>query len=134
MSTIDWGKLITPEQKQAKAKADLIAYAAQKRYEREVGGMDWALGDETVRVHTDRESQAKIIAERLAIAEGRRQDPDGWKFADGVFRLVSNDDFITLSDAVREHVRQCYALEAAVLADIESGQIATVEDVDEAFA
>ena len=134
MSTIDWDKLITPEQKAAKAKADLIAYAAQKRYEREVGGMDWMLGEETVSVHTDRESQAKIIAERLAIAEGRRQDPDGWKFADGVFRMVSNDDFVTLSDAVREHVRQCFGLEAQVLAGIENGDITSEAEIDAAFS
>lgn len=129
MSTIDWGKLITPEQKAAEAKADLIAYAAQKRWEKEVGGTVW----NDWPVHTDRDSQSKIIAERLAIEAGARDDPDGWKFADGVFRMVSNADFVDLADAVREHVRQCFGLEAQVLVGIENGDITSKEEVDAAF-
>lgn len=129
MSTIDWGKLITPEQKAAKTKADLIAYAAAKRYEKEVGGTVWNGWP----VHTDRESQSKIIAERLAIEAGERADPDGWKFADGVFRMVSNADFMLLASAVREHVRDCFALEAAILAQIEAGTIAEYSQIDAAF-
>ena len=129
MSNIDWSKLITAEDKAAQAKADLIAYVAQKRWEKEVGGTVWNGWP----VHTDRESQSKIIAERLAIEAGARDDPDGWKFADGVFRMVSNEDFIALSNAVREHVRQCYAIEAQVLAGIENGDITSKAEVDAAF-
>jgi hypothetical protein len=109
---------------------DLKAYAAHRRWLKEVGGTVWNGWP----VHTDRESQAKIIAERLAIAEGERDDPDGWKFADGVFRMISNADFIALSNAVREHVRRCFTLEGMALAGIASGDITTPEDVDALFA
>lgn len=115
----------TPEQ----IKASLAAYAADCRWQKEVGGTIWNGWP----VHTDRESQGKIMAERLAISEGERDDPDGWKFADGSFRMVSNADFIALSNAVREHVRSCFAIEAGVLAQIEAGAITTTEEIDAAF-
>lgn len=115
----------TPEQ----IKASLADHAAQKRYEKEVGGTIWNGWP----VHTDRESQSKIIAEGLAIEAGERTDPDAWKFADGVFRMVSNEDFTSLASAVRQHVRDCFALEGQVLALITTGVITTTEQIDLVF-
>lgn len=111
-------------------KQDLAEYAAHQRWQKEIGGMIWNGWP----VHTDRESQSKIIAERLAIEAGERADPDGWKFADGSFRLVSNEEFISLSNAIRQHVRDCFAMEALVLAQIEAGAITTTAQIDAAFA
>lgn len=108
---------------------DLIAYTAQKRWEKEVGGTVW---DEWP-VHTDRESQAKLAAERLAVEAGERDEPDGWKFADGVFRLLTNAEFVALSNAVRAHVRGCFAAEAGVLVAIEAETITTTGEIDAAF-
>lgn len=109
---------------------DLKAYAAHRRWLKEIGGTVW----NGWLVYTDRESQSKIISERLAIEAGERNDPDGWKFADGQFRMVSNADFISLSSAVREHVRACFAIEAAVLAQIEAGTITAEAEIDAAFS
>lgn len=111
------------------SKQELAAYTAAKRYEKEVGGTIWNGWP----VHTDRESQGKIVAERLAIEAGEREDTDGWKFADGVFRMVSNEDFMALASAVRQHVRDCFALEAAVLAQIEAVTITEYSQIDAAF-
>lgn len=116
---------LTPEE----IKAKLASYAAECRWQKEVGGTLWNGWP----VHTDRESQGKIIAERLAIEAGERTDPDGWKFADGAFRLVSNTDFVALSNAVREHVRNCYAVEAVVLAQIDAETITTEAEIEAAF-
>lgn len=116
----------TPEQ----IKASLADHAAYCRWQKEVGGTEWNGWP----VHTDRESQSKIIAERLAIEAGERNDPDGWKFADGVFRMVSNEDFMALASAVRQHVRDFFALEAAVLAGIEAGTITEYSQIDAAFS
>lgn len=113
----------------APTKADLATYTARKRYAKEVGGTVW----NDWLVHTDRDSQSKIIAERLAIEAGERTDPDGWKFADGVFRMVTNADFMVLASAVRQHVRDCFSLEAAVLAQIEAGTITEYAQIDAAF-
>jgi len=108
---------------------ELMHYAADKRWQKEVGGTLW----NGLPVHTDRESQSKIIAERLAIEAGERDDPDYWKFADGVFRQVSNEDFTSLASAVRQHVRDCFALEGQVLALITTGVITTTEQIDLVF-
>lgn len=108
---------------------ELVAYASDLRWRIETGGAIW----NGVLVHSDRESQSKIIAERLAISEGVRDDPDGWKFADGEFRLLSNAEFVSLSDAVRLHVRMAFATEAAVQAGIAAGEVTTFAAVDAAF-
>lgn len=108
---------------------EFMHYAADKRWQKEVGGTLW----NGLPVHTDRESQSKIIAERLAIEAGERDDPDYWKFADGVFRQVSNEDFTSLASAVRQHVRDCFALEGQVLALITTGVITTTEQIDLVF-
>jgi|GEM_PF-5427392 len=47
--------------------------------------------------------------------------------------MVSNADFVDLADAVREHVRQCFGLEAQVLADIEAGTITEYGQIDAAL-
>lgn len=108
--------------------AELLAHAAERRWRAEIGGTTWS----GWAVATDRESQAKIIAERLAIEAGERADPDGWKFADGVFRMIGNAGFVALSNAVRGHVRACFALEAQVRAAIEEGAVTSFEAVDAA--
>lgn len=112
------------------SEGELGVYAAAVRWEKEVGGTVW----NGWTVHTDRESQGKIAAERLAIQAGERSDLDGWKFADGVFRPVTNADFVTMASAVREHVRACYAAEAVVLSGIAEGEIASTEEIDAVFA
>lgn len=123
------GGVIHPYAPPPPTKQELSGYAAQKRYEKEIGGTIWNGWP----VHTDRESQSKIIAERLAIEAGERTDPDGWKFADGVFRMVSNADFMDLASDVRQHVRDCFALEAAILAQIDAGTITEYGQIDAAF-
>lgn len=52
---------------------------------------------------------------------------------DGVFRMVSNEDFMALASAVRQHVRDCFTLEAAVLAGIEAGTITEYSQIDAAL-
>ena len=108
----------------------LQEYAAAKRWEREVGGTVWNGWP----VLSDRESQSKIIAEAVAIEKGERIDGDPWKFADGEFRQLTNEQMDDLAAAVRLHVRNSYGIEAQVLAAIEAGSIATEAQIDAAFA
>ena len=104
----------------------LQEYAAAKRWEREVGGTVWNGWP----VLSDRESQSKVIAEAVAIEKGERADGDPWKFADGEFRLLTNEQMDDLAAAVRLHVRNSYGIEAQVLAAIEAGSIATEAQID----
>ncbi|WP_186389465.1 DUF4376 domain-containing protein [Stappia sp. TSB10P1A] len=110
--------------------AELIALAADLRWRAEVGGMEWRGWP----VHTDRQSQTKVLAEHVAVTSGSRLDGEPWKFADGLFRELTNADVQDLARAVREHVRASFAAEAAVAADIEAGVIVTREAVEAAFA
>nr|WP_278521055.1 DUF4376 domain-containing protein [Brucella anthropi] len=108
----------------------LQEYAAAKRWEREVNGTVWNGWP----VLSDRESQSKIIAEAVTIEKGERVDGDPWKFADGEFRPLTNDEMDELAAAVRMHVRNSYGIEAQVLAAIETGSITTDAQIDAAFA
>jgi len=107
----------------------LPEYAALRRWQVEVGGTVW----NDWPVHTDRASQAKVVAEMLAIERGERLDGDGWKFADGRFRPLTNAEFSDLALAVRTHVREAFAREAQVLAGIETGAITSQEEIDAAL-
>lgn len=108
----------------------LQEYAAAKRWEKEVGGTVWNGWP----VLSDRESQSKIIAEAVAIEKGERADGDPWKFADGEFRSLTNEQMDDLAAAVRLHVRNSYGIEAQVLAAIEAGSITTEAQINAAFA
>ena len=122
---------MSPEVPEYPATAvDLPAYAAQKRWEREVGGTVWNGWP----VLSDRESQSKIIAEAVAIEKGERTDGDPWKFADGEFRPLTNDQMDELAAAVRLHIRNSYGIEAQVLTAIEAGAITSEAQIDGAFA
>jgi len=109
---------------------DLKAYAAGKRWALEVGGAVW----QGFPIHTDRESQGKYLAELQAISLDARIDGDLWKFADGVARPIANADFPSLAIAAREHVRQAFGIEFAVLASVEAGTVTTTAEVDAYFA
>ncbi|KAB0269070.1 DUF4376 domain-containing protein [Microvirga brassicacearum] len=108
---------------------DLALYAAYRRQQFEVKGSTW---NEWL-VHTDRESQGKITAEVLAIQIGAREDGDGWKFADGIFRMLTNAEMSSLAIAVRNHVRDAFGREAYALAAIVAGTATTHADVDAFF-
>lgn len=113
----------------AKPVTNLHEYAAQKRWELETGGIDW----NGLPVATDRESQNKFTTEVLAIARNERSDGDGWKFADGEFRPLSNAELEELALAVRDHVRNSYAKEAQAVAGIDAGTIKDTGAIDALF-
>ena len=109
---------------------DLVAYAADRRWFIEMSGFrfnGWP-------VKTDALSQAKITSERLAVASGVRLDTDSWKFGDGVFRVVTNEQFVALSNAARDHVRLCFFREGEIQVAIAAGTVTTKAEIDEALA
>ena len=109
---------------------DLKAHAAAKRFARETGGCVWNGWP----VATDRESRAAMLGEHLALTETVRKDGDRWKFSDGVFRALTNEQFHALSHAVLAHVRRSFAIEADAVTRIDAGEITTVEQIDAAFS
>ncbi|WP_235918388.1 DUF4376 domain-containing protein [Brucella anthropi] len=108
---------------------DLPAYAAQKRWEKENGGI--IVGG--AQIATDDRSKVMISGARVA-AEKEPNFSTEWKAADGSFLTVNAAMVIAISDAMLAHVSNCFAIEAQVLTDIESGLITTPQEVDTAFA
>lgn len=118
-------KELSPEEQ----LASLIAYAAEKRWQKEVSGTTWNGHG----VHTDRESQTKLTAAFVAIGANLRTDPSDWKFMDG-FQSLTNVQMGEVVMAAFTHVNTCFATEAATVALINDGTITTKSQIDEAFA
>lgn len=107
----------------------LREHAAQKRWEKEVGGITLS----GLVVHTDDRSKIMISGARVA-AEADPNFTTQWKGADGTFVTLDAAMIAAISNAVSNHVSNCFALEAQVLAQIEAGTITTTEEIDAAFA
>lgn len=107
---------------------ELASYAAQKRWEREVGGIQFA----GLSVATDDRSKIMISGARMKADK----DPTfvtSWKGPDGQHRPLDAATVIAVSDAVLDHVNACFVLEASVLAQITAGEITDTVGVDAAF-
>ncbi len=109
---------------------ELVAYAADVRWRKEVAGVEWSEG---LVIQTDRESQGKLLAEFVAISGGLRPDPSPWKFADNKFAMLSNADMGAVCLASRAHVAAAYATEDVLVAQIDAGTITTAAQIDAAF-
>ncbi len=111
------------------APLDLPAYAAAKRWEKEVGGIEI----NGLTVATDDRSKTMISGARVA-AMANPNFTTAWKGSGGEFVPLDASAVVAISDAVLAHVSNCFAIEAQVLADIEAGAITDVEQIDIAFA
>jgi hypothetical protein len=109
-------------------KAELIAYAARRRYEIETGGT--AING--VAVATDRTSQAMLNA-AYNIALGNAQFSTMWKGTDGAFTAIDAPTMIALAQAVGMYVAACFSAEAAVVNGINVGNITTKAQIDAAL-
>lgn len=106
----------------------LLAYAADRRWRREVGGI--LVG--TVPVATDDRSKIMIMGARVAAAAS----PDWetvWHGADGQTYPINAAAMIAISNAVEAHVNATFATFATVKAEIEAGEITTLAEIDAEF-
>ncbi|WP_162901260.1 DUF4376 domain-containing protein [Breoghania sp. L-A4] len=106
---------------------DLEAHLASIRYDREVAGV--TVG--SMEISTDRDSQAKILAARVAAMT----DPGfatTWKAANGFFPLDAAG-IVGMSDAALAHVNTCFAAEASVSALIDEEGVVDLAGVEAAF-
>ena len=110
--------------------ASLLAYAAHKRWQVEVGGTTWNGRG----VHTDRESQTKMLAAYVQLGGGLRADPSPWKLQDGYVN-ATNAEMAEIITAALTHVQNAFAIEH----DLEEGikadppTITTKAEIDAAF-
>ena len=108
--SIDWTKVITVEDKFAKAKEAKKAEIAQARYNAEIAGVN--------NIHTDRESQGLITGAALKAMQDNTYTCK-WKGIDGFVELTA-PQIIAVADAVRQHVQSCFDHEAELLPLIEA--------------
>lgn len=122
------GTLTTPPISDTEIGVDLPAYAAQKRWEKEVGGIEV----NGLTVATDDRSKTMISGARVA-AMANTDFATAWKGSGGEFVPLDASAVVAISDAVLAHVSNCFAIEAQVLAAIEAGNITTEAQIDAAF-
>lgn len=106
-------------------KAALKAYAAQKRYAVETGGMT-VMG---MAVPTDRETQSKLAGAVLAFQSGALSGSIDWKASSGWLTL-DQATVTALASAVAAHVQAAFSKEKLISDDIESGVITTSSAID----
>jgi hypothetical protein len=109
--------------------ADLVAYAADLRWRREVGGI--TIGG--VPVATDDRSKMMILGARVAAAANPGWETV-WHGSDGETYPLNAAQMIAISDAVEAHVNSTFSTFAVVKADVEAGDITTTAEIDAAFA
>jgi Domain of unknown function (DUF4376) len=99
----------------AATKAGLLATLANKRWEKETGGMTYS----GFALSTDATSQTKYIGAVV----GAQMDPTvtlKWKMADGQFVTLDAAAIVGVAMAVRGHVQACFDREAELKATIEA--------------
>lgn len=106
----------------------LAEYAAAKRWEKEVGGVEV----NGMTVATDDRSKMLISGARQG-AENNDHFKVRFKFADGSFAEIDAPAIITISDAVLAHVQHCFAIEDRVQQAISDGTITSTSQIDTEF-
>lgn len=113
----------------ASKKNNLIAYAAAKRFNKEVGG----IVVNGAAIATDRQSQAMING-AYNMATNDANFTTQWKVNNTTFVLLTAAQIIGIAIAVGTHVAACFAQEATAVAGINANTITTAAQVDQAFA
>lgn len=114
---IDWGQVITAEDKAGAATAAARAAIAARRWDAENSGL--TIGG--MHVHTDERTRTNI----LGAYQEALEDPGFtvlWKGATGDFVTLDAQTIIGVAKAIRAHVQACFAREAELVAALEGGQ------------
>lgn len=125
----DGSAIVPPPVAQPPSIAELIAFAANLRWRKEIGG----ILVEGVPVATDDRSKVMIVGARVAAAV----DPQWttiWHGSNGSVYPIDAAAMIAISDAVQSHVNAGFTTFASAKAAIEAGTITTFEQVEDAFA
>ncbi len=111
----------------AEIKAHLIAYAADKRWRVETGGI--TVGG--VLIATDDRSKLMITGARIK-ADNDPAFVTPWVASDGSVSSIDAATVIAISDAVLSHVAACFVAYDEIKGDIEAGTITTTAEIDAA--
>lgn len=116
---------------EATPEVDLLAYAAQKRWQVETGGVNV----NGLVIATDDRSKTLLMGARISAA-ANPQFTTPWTFADGSEQKLDAATILAASDAVLAHVSACFDTFAEVKKAVGAKKptIKTLDDVDAAFA
>jgi hypothetical protein len=118
------GGVIGPYVEPAPTKDELMAHAAEIRWQRETGGITV----NGIPVPTD--DRAKLLIKGAA---DDMADADTANYISGSTSVpLTGAQFKALNSAVIAHVAACFAVQAAVMADIEAGTITTKAEIESA--
>lgn len=110
------------------SKEELIAYAKTKRWEHETGGINL----NGISIATDSISQTKIIGARIA-AESLENWSTVWDDSEGNRHIIDAENMILISNAVHDHVNNCFLIYAGIANDIDAGLLTKRSEIDGAF-
>lgn len=120
MSTHNWDS-------GALSKAELLAYAADKRWKVETGGIIHA----GMKVLTDDRSKQLILGSRILADSAPENFTTPWFDADGIRHDLDAAGMVSLSNAVAIHVTSSFLRYADVIAAIQADEVTTAEQVDQ---
>lgn len=123
------GTTFVPPSATTYSTAQLVAYAASKRYDTENGGLTFS----GIPVATDDRSKQMIMGARIAASS----DPNfttQWVGADGNVYVLNATQLIAISNAVLAHVSTCFSVYATVKSNIVGATVTTLAQIDAAFA
>lgn len=110
--------------------AQLLAHAAQRRWEIETGGIEVA----GQMIRTDEQSQAKIAGACVLLSN----DPDvtgiDWEAQPGTWVTLDRATMIGIGVAVGRHVQRCFSALRQIQGEITAENITTTGAIDAAFA
>lgn len=131
LDALEWldGKQTRPSDDEITAAipSPLIAYAATKRWQQEVGGILY----NGLTIPTNDRAKLLVLGAAMTL-----EDDATVPFIVGgvVYDKLSGTDFRALNAAITKHVQLSFAALASVLASIADGTIKTETDVDTVFA
>ena len=121
--------MILPINPVAAKREVLTLYAADKRWQKEIGGFEF----NGLHIATDDRSKIMIAGAR----ESAKDNPDfttPWVTSTGEIALLDAATIIAISDAVGAHVNNVFGIYAQVLPQIIDGTITDQTQIDAAFA
>ena len=111
-------------------KAQLKAYAADRRWRKETGGVALPNG---VVLRTDDAAQRKVAELRRRADAGEIALPFGFKTETGWID-VDLPAIEAIDQAIAAHVAACYAIERQIDGEIDAGAVTTTAQIGAAFA
>lgn len=109
-------------------KDELIAYAADKRWQIETGGISVSGAE----IRTDEKSQNRVSGAALLALSDPELGTIDWEAMPGEWVTVDKADMIAIGIAVGRHVQACFTALKAVQAEIDAGTITTTAEIDQA--